>query len=126
MKNFRQFVKSKIAYLFVNTTRVLRRGPHSPHPGFLKIPGIFSQFLVMKSEPSTRLVTKMMIYYQSLTIASYFVCSTPLTIVLLTLFQELLKKRPMVMILSVFLTLSSYRFDNLWCYKVLQQEWQQS
>ena len=38
MKNFRQFVKSKIAYLFVNTTRVLRRGPHSPHPVFVKIP----------------------------------------------------------------------------------------
>ena len=38
MKNWRQFVEWKIAYLFVNTTRVLRRGPHSPHPVFVKIP----------------------------------------------------------------------------------------
>ena len=62
----------------------------------------------MKSEPDARLVTKIVFYYHSLAIASYFVCKTPLTIVLLTLFQELLKKGPMVMILSVFLTLSSY------------------
>ena len=66
----------------------------------------------MKSEPTERLVTKMIIYYQRLTIASCFVCSVPLTIIL-TLFQELLKKRLMVIILSVFLTLSSYRLDNL-------------
>ena len=39
--------------------------------------------------------------------------------VLLTLFQEPLKKKPMVMILSLFLTLSSYRFDKLKC-KALQ------
>ena len=51
---------------------------------------------------------KLCCIYQSLTIASYFVCSVPLTIILLTLFQELLKNTPMVMILSVFLTLSSY------------------
>ena len=116
-----------MVYLFVIPQGFWKEGHRTLPSSFSEsIPGIFSQFLVVVERPSARLVTKMLIYYQSLTIASYFQWFNTTHYCTTNFVSGTVEKEPKGNNTYCFLNFEFIWIDNLCCYKVLQQEWQQT